>query len=121
MNTLHPQTQKALNQLTVKYLSLYRASRSAGTSPSIARWQSHAAISIGANKNKAFSIFDARFYKVSSSKKEEAETVDLIASGYEWNCPNCGHFNKEIEITRDVVCEECEKMYEVEGTFHAYD
>ena len=33
------------------------------------------------------------------------ETVDLVASGYEWCCPNCGHANTEIEaVTGEVVC-----------------
>ena len=27
------------------------------------------------------------------------ETVDVIASGYEWTCPKCEHFNTEIEYT----------------------
>lgn len=32
------------------------------------------------------------------------ETVDIIASGYEWICPECNTLNKEIEYTERVKC-----------------
>lgn len=47
--------------------------------------------------------------------------VDLIASGYEWICTHCEHFNKEIEIPRSeiVTCDNCDKSYKISGHFHA--
>lgn len=32
------------------------------------------------------------------------ESVDLVASGYEWICPNCEKLNREIEVTATVEC-----------------
>jgi len=29
--------------------------------------------------------------------------VDMIASGYEWICPGCECYNREIEITKQVI------------------
>jgi len=48
------------------------------------------------------------------------ETVDIIASGYEWICPECGRFNTEIEITETVICEECGTEFETNPPEHAY-
>jgi transcription initiation factor TFIIIB Brf1 subunit/transcription initiation factor TFIIB len=48
------------------------------------------------------------------------EEVDLIASGYEWICPECDHRNTEIEIREEVVCKECGEICEVNQTHHAY-
>ena len=52
---------------------------------------------------------------------EEMEQVDLIASGYEWVCPNCELLNKEIEIPHSeiVECNNCGEKYEVGDHFHA--
>ena len=48
------------------------------------------------------------------------ETVDIIASGYEWICPKCGWFNREIEITETVECADCERVFETNPAEHAY-
>ena len=50
------------------------------------------------------------------------QTVELIASGYEWECPECEFLNKEIEITLTVTCEHCQEKFEVDvyGAHHAY-
>lgn len=52
---------------------------------------------------------------------EELETVDLIASGYEWECPSCGHHNKEIEATEFVTCkrQSCQQKFEANPPEHA--
>lgn len=50
----------------------------------------------------------------------ENETVDMIASGYEWICPECETLNKEIEWTENVTCEQCGRIYETELPEHAY-
>lgn len=49
------------------------------------------------------------------------KTVIIIASGYEWICPNkdCEHCNKEIEVTENVTCKECDEQFEVEDYLHA--
>ena len=46
------------------------------------------------------------------------ESVDLIASGYEWIC-TCGRINHEIEITETVECHKCKKRYLVDEADHA--
>lgn len=43
----------------------------------------------------------------------EMETVDLIASGHEWECPKCGELNKEVEVEEIVYCGKCGRAYEV--------
>lgn len=48
------------------------------------------------------------------------ETVDLIASGYEWECPKCGELNKEVEVEKIVYCGKCGRAYEVNPPHHAY-
>lgn len=53
----------------------------------------------------------------------QTEEVDLIASGYEWNCPNetCAYIeNKEIEITKTVTCKKCKTVYKVNDYHHAH-
>lgn len=63
MNKLHHMTQKAVNAHAKKYLSLYRASRSAGTPPSIARWQSNFALCIELRNKRwnVYSLISARY------------------------------------------------------------
>lgn len=48
------------------------------------------------------------------------ETVDLIASGYEWTCPHCDARNKEIEISDEVTCWNCEKDFKAGDAEHAF-
>ena len=52
----------------------------------------------------------------------ENHTVDLIASGYEWICPDpdCDALNHEIEIKDVVTCKECDKEYSVNSVEHAF-
>jgi len=50
----------------------------------------------------------------------EAESVDLIASGYEWICPNCDYPNHEIEITESVDCKDCGNWYKTNPAEHAH-
>jgi hypothetical protein len=51
---------------------------------------------------------------------EEENSVELIASGYEWICPDCNQFNKEIEVLSHVTCSECRKGFYVSDYLHAY-
>lgn len=48
------------------------------------------------------------------------ETVDLIASGYEWTCPKCDTLNREIAIKETVKCANCGEEFEVGEVDHAY-
>lgn len=48
------------------------------------------------------------------------QTVDLIASGYEWTCPNCNAHNSEVEITTTVVCYACGTQCRVDEYEHAH-
>lgn len=58
-------------------------------------------------------------------KKAEAlrelvmETVDIIASGYEWVCPNCETLNDEIEVKEDVKCKRCGDYFVTNCPEHA--
>jgi len=47
------------------------------------------------------------------------ETVDFIASGYEWECPSCEHFNREIQVTEEVCCQGCQREFIVNDYHHA--
>jgi len=49
------------------------------------------------------------------------KTVDIIASGYEWECPVCEFPNNEISVTPEVKCHNCEEIFKVENYFHAID
>ena len=48
----------------------------------------------------------------------DKEPVDLIASGYEWTCPECGDLIKEIGIKEHVT--HCGRNYETAPAEHAY-
>jgi len=47
------------------------------------------------------------------------ESVELIASGYEWTCPDCETCNGEIEVTETVTCRKCKEMFPVSAHNHA--
>lgn len=51
--------------------------------------------------------------------EEEIESVELIASGYEWICPACEEINKEIEVNVAVTCKFCQNTYHVDDYHHA--
>ncbi len=59
--------------------------------------------------------------EIEETEDEIPDEVDLIASGYEWTCPDpeCDTFNHEIEITEDVTCKTCGRTYSVNNTYHA--
>lgn len=48
------------------------------------------------------------------------ESVDLIASGYEWNCPKCDELNHEMEISLKVTCAVCKMIFETGEIEHAH-
>jgi hypothetical protein len=48
------------------------------------------------------------------------KTVDMIASGYEWCCPDCPEMNHEIETKTEVKCHKCGKQFEIGEVYHAH-
>jgi hypothetical protein len=52
---------------------------------------------------------------------QEPESVDIIASGYEWNCPKdeCGALNHEVEVKDWVVCLSCGRGFTTNPPNHA--
>lgn len=46
--------------------------------------------------------------------------VDIIASGYEWVCPDCETFVREIGLTETVECPCCGAKFETAPSEHAY-
>jgi len=48
------------------------------------------------------------------------ESVSLIAAGYEWECPNCTVLNREIEVTANVECPVCHRVYRTDNADHAF-
>jgi hypothetical protein len=49
------------------------------------------------------------------------EEVDVIASGYEWECPVCGQFHTEIEMKEPLVCHECKNKFHNTTTHEAWE
>ena len=52
--------------------------------------------------------------------KRIPESINMIASGYEWDCPNCDEPNTEIEIRSEVECTKCNHKNEVGETHHTH-
>ena len=53
-----------------------------------------------------------------SENIKRLETVDLIVSGYEWQCVSCGMLNHEPSIeTMIVQCTECIENFRVSETW----
>ena len=50
----------------------------------------------------------------------QKEEVNIIASGYEWICPNCDFYNEIMEITEIVCCEGCHYKYKSGEAQHAH-
>jgi hypothetical protein len=62
------------------------------------------------------------YEKGGCSVRSRLPSVDLIASGYEWICPKCNHFNTEIEASESVTCKnaECHEQFTTNPPEHAY-
>lgn len=56
---------------------------------------------------------------IPASDENEKTPVDIIASGYEWICPNCEILNHEIEVTEFVDCGACHHTYPTNPPEHA--
>ena len=42
-----------------------------------------------------------------------------IESGYEWICPNCKAYHREIEVTQTVTCKDCGHVFYTNPPEHA--
>ena len=47
-------------------------------------------------------------------------TVDIIASGYEWICPDCDTLNRVMGLVEVVVCACCRAEFETNPPEDAY-
>jgi len=56
-----------------------------------------------------------------SKTRRSKKTVELIASGYEWTCPRCGDFQREIEAKAKVTCGKCNTEFATDAPEHAYE
>lgn len=54
------------------------------------------------------------------NSKEPVKTAHIIASGYEWVCPECGWFNTEIELLEYFICPKCKQTVFGADAEHAY-
>ena len=52
--------------------------------------------------------------------KKISQSVDLVASGYDWWCPRCEQLNQEIELSETVRCRKCLCTFVVDDAAHAY-
>ena len=51
---------------------------------------------------------------------EPPDPVDVIASGYEWTCPDCGHSNKMPAYKLVVQCRKCKTEHTANPPDHAW-
>ncbi len=51
----------------------------------------------------------------------EPPTVELIAAGYEWECPDCNAWNREIELPSAAIrCPVCGSRFLMSEYHHAF-
>lgn len=54
----------------------------------------------------------------------EVQDVEIIASGYEWECPHCEYLNRMIEIpagfSPELTCDICGKVSIMNDFYHAF-
>jgi hypothetical protein len=55
------------------------------------------------------------------SEPSEVRAVDVIASGYEFICPSCNHYNTLIAWKQDLECEKCHDNFTANLPEHAID
>jgi len=58
---------------------------------------------------------------MSRIKDESDLCTDVIASGYEFECPHCNHFNRITGWKEKVKCENCHLIIILNPPEHAYD
>ncbi|KKM75372.1 hypothetical protein LCGC14_1390950 [marine sediment metagenome] len=53
--------------------------------------------------------------------EHEKANVDVIASGYEWTCPECMKWNTMFAYSEEVNCEDCKAKYHTNPPVHAME
>ena len=53
--------------------------------------------------------------------KFEKEAVRVVSSGYEWTCPDCDTFNRELVYGVYVTCSVCCKNFQISKHRHKFD
>jgi hypothetical protein len=68
-------------------------------------------------------INDERSEDIRVDKTQKPIYVDMIASGYEWTCPECDHFNSIAGWQENITCNNpnCGKTFKSNYPEHAYD
>lgn len=59
---------------------------------------------------------------MSQVKEVQTDHVELLASGYEYVCPGCEHYNTVREVTETVTCsnKKCGQTFIVTNALHAF-
>jgi len=55
--------------------------------------------------------------------KQPIETIEIVSSGYEWECPACNYTNNSDSAPDEgtlVQCDICKSVYEVSGIVHIH-
>ena len=52
--------------------------------------------------------------------KDQIERIDIIASKYEWVCPNCDSYHEEIEYKEKIACVVCGRTFRTNPPEHAF-
>jgi len=58
---------------------------------------------------------DINMADLRKQEQDNKNEVELITSGYDWECPHCGYWNKELEIPLTVRCRKCHSIFNVSG------
>ena len=71
-------------------------------------------------KQKRIETMFTNMPKADEAIEPESETVDLLATGYEWECPSstCGHLNRIIESAKQVTCSVCGETFDAMPPTH---
>lgn len=69
-------------------------------------------------RNKIVGI--PKIVKSRKTERSDLHRVDLIAAGYEWNCPKCLMFHRIYEAKKTVTCQRCLRKFETNPPEHAW-
>lgn len=71
-----------------------------------------------ANRGRLLWIACGQLNEGAAPEDEEPESVSLIVSSYDWECPACDTWNTIQENPETVTCGECGKTYPVDAAVH---
>ena len=72
-----------------------------------------------AGMDPAIAIAITRIADDAADEDEEEQTVTLQASRYEWDCPHCRVSNLVAGRAAAVICENCDRTFDVGDVEHA--